>query len=449
MKHLVYIALGVMLFSSCGLHKEYTEKVEIDKNLFGDSVQIDTVDTANIASIPWKEFYTDPKLQALISHALDNNQNLAISLKNIDKAQASLTASRMAYLPTFAFTPSAGVSKVGDNRLHNYTMPITAQWETDIFGTISNRKHQAEIAVQQAYDEYKAVKTALVSNIASAYYDLIMLDRQLEISRETIKIWENGLNMMHSLYESGHYYSPAIAQQEASIEGLKINVVNLEDDVRKTENALCLLLGDTPHAIERGEFAQFEMPEIVKIGVPAQLLQNRPDVHSAERAIAMAFYGVQEAKGEFYPHITLSGSLGWGKEAPNPGSFLMNFVSSIFQPLFQGGKLKANLKISETQLEQAELGFTQALLNAGNDVVTALQDCQASEKKSTHIKRQLECYEKAYNDTKELMKQGKANYLEVIRSQESLLYGQFLEVENRTNAITSLISLYTALGGGK
>ncbi|MDO4510700.1 MAG: TolC family protein [Bacteroidales bacterium] len=450
MKKLVYIALGMLLATtSCGLHKEYTSNVKVDNHLFGDSVQIDTLDTANIAAIPWKEFYTDPKLQALISHALDNNKDLAISLKNIDKAQASLTASRMAYLPTFAFSPSAGVNKIGDNRLHNYTMPITAQWELDIFGSITNRKQQAKVALEQAYDEVKAVKTALISNVASAYYDLVMLDRQVEISRETIDLWENGLGMMKSLFESGHYYSTALTQQEASIEGLRINLLNLQDDIRKTENALCLLMGDTPHAIERGSFQDFAMPEVVKVGVPAQLLQNRPDVHSAERAIAMAFYGVQGAKAEFYPHVTLSGSLGWGTEAANPAKFLMSFVSSLFQPLFQGGKLRANLKISEAQLEQAQIGFYKALLTAGNEVVNALQDCQMTEKKHSHVKKQLECYTKAFNDTKDLMKNGKASYLEVIRTQESLLYGQFSEVENRTNAITSLIALYTALGGGK
>lgn len=441
--------MSLSLFSSCGLYKEYKSDVAVDKNLFGESVKVDTLDTTNIASIPWKEFYTDPKLQTLISHAIDNNKNLAISLKNIDKAQASLKASRMAYLPTFAFTPSAGVSKIGDNRLHNYTMPVTAQWELDVFGSITNKKRQAEVAVEQANDEYQAVRTTLIANIASAYYDLIMLDRQLVISEETLKIWEEGLKMMKALYESGHYYSPAISQQEASIEGLKINVVNLKDDIRKTENVICLLLGDTPHAIERGDFYGFTMPEVVKIGVPAQILQNRPDVRSAERSLAMAFYGVQSAKADFYPHITLSSSLGWGVEGGSPANFVFNFVSNIFQPIFQSGKLKANLKISEVEQEQAKLGFAQAMLNAGNEVVNALQDCNTAEEKDAHIQRQLECYQRAYNDTQELMKNGKANYLEVIRAQESLLYGQFLEVENRTNAITSLISLYTALGGGK
>lgn len=433
---------SALMLSSCSLYKNYESEATVSPSLYGDQL---VGDSASLASLPWNEFYTDAHLVQLIQHGLDNNNNIGVAELNITKAKESLRAARMAYLPTVSLSPSVEFSSAGKTTSNSYAVALNGQWQIPSLGTIASRSKQAQVASEQAADQAQAIKTALVGNIAAEYYNLLMLDRELAIYHETIGLWNEALESMKALFESGMCNSPAIAQLEASIEELKINVIDIEHSIYTTESALCMLVGDPTHNIERGTFSEFTMPAVVETGVPALLLKNRPDVRAAERSMAIAYYATQQSRAAFYPGANLSASLGWGF---NPGKFLTDVLGSIAAPVFQAGKLQANLNISKAEQEQARLMFAEALLKAGNEVVDAMYSCKSADKKAAHIKRQIELNGEAVASTRELMNNGKVNYLEVLQAQQSLLQSQMLEVQNRTNGITSMISLYTALGGG-
>lgn len=440
-RHIIYITAVAAMMSGCSLYKDYDPAVTVRSDLYGAQV---TEDTVSMASLHWNEFYTDSHLQAIIQHALDNNPSVKIAQLNITKAQASLKASRMAYLPTVGLSAVDQFNSSGKSTSNSFCVAAVGQWSIPSLGAIPNRKKQAEVLVEQAMTEQQAVKTSLVNNVAAEYYNLLMLDRQLVLTRQTIGLWNEALTTMRALYDVGMYYSPAVTQMEASIEELQVNMVDLEQSIHSTEVALCLLMGDVPHEVERGSLDDFTMPRILETGVPAMLLQHRPDVRQAERDMAVAYYSTQIARSAFYPGVDLKASLGWGFDVKQ---FVSELVGSVFAPVFQSGKLKANLKISEAEQEQARLAFEKTLLKAGNEVATAMYDCKVASRKEQHIRRQIELYDDAVKGTKVLMNNGKANYLEVIQSQESLLSAQMQEIENRASGINALINLYTALGG--
>ncbi len=442
MKHIIYILVAGALLSSCSLYKNYTPEATIPDDLYGNMA---TGDSLSMGMLPWNEFYTDANLQALIQHALDNNNNVAVAELNITKAKEALRAARLAYLPSVSLSPSIEFCSAGKNTSHSYATALNVQRQIPSIGTIANRRKQAQVMEEQAADQSQAVKTALVGNIAAEYYNLLMLDRQLEVYNQTIDLWNEALVSMRALFESGKFYSPAINSLEASIEELKINVIDIQHSIYTTESAICMLTGDATHTIKRGTFEDFSMPRIVETGVPALMLKNRPDVRAAERNLAIAYYATQQARAAFYPGANLSANLGW---AFNPTKFVSDLVGSLSAPIFSAGKLQANYNITEAEQEQARRMFAETLLQAGNQVVDAMYSCQSVDKKADHIKRRIELNADALASTKELMNTGRVNYLEVLKAQEALLSAQMLEVQNRTNGITSMISLYTALGGG-
>ena len=184
--------------------------------------------------------------------------------------------------------------------------------------------------------------------------------------------------------------------------------------------------------------------------MPAALLENRPDIQIADQALAEAFYNTQAARSAFYPKLSLQGILGWGNNSgviPNPGALLFNALASLTQPIFAQGKLRATLKISKLTQEDLQRKYVQTVINAGNQVNEALADCQAAKDKDAYYKRQVEVLEDAYTGTHELMDAGKANYLEVLTAQETLLSAQMNEASNLYEGSRALIALYIALGG--
>ncbi len=214
----------------------------------------------------------------------------------------------------------------------------------------------------------------------------------------------------------------------------------------------CQLLAVAPKHIGRSRWNTYELPQRISTGVPAQLLENRPDIKVADYALEAAFYNTQEARAAFYPKVSLQGILGWtnnaGSTVINHGGMLLSAALSLMQPIFAQGKLKANLKISKLSQEDIAQQYVQTVINAGNQVNEALADCQAAQEKDVYYKRQIEVLQDAYDGTHELMDNGKASYLEVLSAQEGLLGAQISEATNLYNGSRALIALYIALGGG-
>ena len=462
----IFIAAAVsLLLTSCGLFKKYEQQTETPANVFGTTQDVTTAEgSTSIAQMSWREFFTDPQLQQLIEQALANNTDLNSARIAVEKSEASLKMAKMAYLPALYFSPQGSLSKFDNNPWAKaYDLPLQLSIDIDVFGGITNKKRAAKAVLLQAQMREEAVRSNLVSTVAQQYYLLQVLDLQLDILNQTDDLWKASLETQKSLWENGKAYSTAVNQMESSYLNVKTQIVETRRFIRSVENNICTLLAITPQHINRSKWgnsplyhseSQSDMfdTKFLKIGVPASMLEMRPDIRMANFAMEEAFYNTNAARAAFFPSITLSGTLGWtnsgGGIVADPGKLLLNFVGQLLQPIFARGKLRANYKISKLTEEDLQKKYVQTIINAGNQVNEAMADCQDAREKNAFYHRQVEVLHEAYKGTHELMDNGKASYLEVLTAQESLLNAQLNEAMNMYDGAQAVIALYIALGGG-
>ena len=452
MNKIIVLTTATALLSSCGIYTKYQPAETTPDNLYGEEVAVD--DTTNFGNVNWRELFTDPQLQALIEQGLQNNTDLRSAQLQIEEAEAALMSAKLAFLPSFALSPQGTISSFdGGKATKTYTLPVTASWELDIFGRLRNAKQQAKALYAQSKDYQQAVRTQLIAGIANVYYTLLMLDEQLAISQQTEEAWKETVASTRALMDAGLANEAATSQMEAAYYSVQTSILDLKEQINQVENSLALLLAETPRRYERGKLADQRLPEDVAVGVPMQMLSNRPDVRAAERSLEQAFYATNQARAAFYPSIVLSGSAGWtnsaGSMIVNPGKFLASAVGSLTQPLFNKGQIMAQYRIAKAQQEEASLSFQQALLNAGSEVNDALVACQTSKAKTLLFEKQIQSLEKALESTSLLMEHGTTTYLEVLTARQSLLSAQLSQTANRFTEIQSVINLYQALGGGR
>lgn len=449
MKNIFLIVLAAISMSSCSLYKTYQRpQMQVD-SLYRDTPQ----DTVTMAQMSWRELFTDTKLQTLVEQGLEQNTDLRIAQLRVTEAQATLQTARLAYIPSVAFAPQGTISSFDNSKAtQSYQLALSANWELDIFGKMTNTKRGAAAAVQQSEAYRQAVQTQLVATISNYYYTLLMLDSQAEISRQTAFNWEENVKTMRAMMQAGMTNEAAVSQATANSIAVKSALLSLEQQINSVENSLSVLLGQSPQAIERGKLSTQEFPSKLYAGVPLQLLSNRPDVRQAEYALAQSFYATNRARAAFYPNISLSGSGGWvngaGQAIVNPAKLLLSAIGSLTQPIFNKGINTAQLKIAKAQQEEASLTFQQSLFNAGADVNDALVQWQTARKQIVLDAEQIAALEKALKSTKLLMQYGTTTYLEVLTAQQGLLQAQLNQVSNRFNEIQGVINLYHSVGGG-
>ena len=453
MKKIILMSAAALTLSSCGIYKKYQPATTVPDQLYGEELSAAT-DTASFGNLTWKEVFTDPYLQTLIDSALVRNTDMQTAHLKIKEAEAALLSARLAYVPSLNFTPQGTVSSFdGGKASQTYSIPVAASWEIDIFGKLTNAKRQALAGYEQTKEYAQAVKTQLVAGVANTYYTLLMLDAQYEIAVETETAWKASVETTRAMKEAGMVTEAALAQTEATYYSVCTTVHDLKEQINQAQNSLCLLLAETPRTIERGKLAGQQFPESFSVGIPLQMLSNRPDVRSAEQSLAQAFYGTNAARAAFYPTITLSGSAGWTNSAGgmivNPGKFLASAVASLTQPLFNRAANIAQLRIAKAQQEEAQLAFEQTLLNAGVEVNEAVDQYQTAPNKANLYEKQVAALETAATSTQLLMQHGNTTYLEVLTAQQSLLSAQLNQVANRFTEIQGIITLYQALGGGR
>ena len=453
MKKILLLTAATVLLGSCGIYNRYKPVEEVPDDLYGDNVTL-TGDTMNLGDMHWKDVFTDPCLQSLIEQGLQNNTDYQSAQLRVKEAEASLLSAKLSFLPSFAFSPQGGVSSFDSHKATwTYQVPVAASWELDIFGRMRNAKKQAQALYAQSEDYKQAVCTQLIAGIANTYYTLLMLDEQLDLSRQTAEAWKETVASARALMSAGQYDEAGVSQMEATYYSVQTSVLDLKEQINQAENSMALLLAETPRHYERGRLSEQVLPESLAVGIPVQMLSNRPDVRSAERSLEAAFYATNQARSNFYPNITLSGSVGWTNDAGtmivNPGKFLASAIGSLTQPLFGRGQNIANLKIAKAQQEEAELGFTQALLNAGVEVNDALTAYQTSREKTVLYEKQVASLKKALRSTSLLMEHGNRTYLEVLTARQTLLNAELTQVANRFAEIQSVVNLYQALGGGR
>lgn len=451
MKRLIFLSIvACLLLTGCGIYGKYSRPdMEIEAQYHHME---NTADTATIASLSWREFFTDTCLQALIEQDLQWNTDLQIARLKVEEAEAVLMNARLSYLPALSLSPEAGIGRYVGNTSITYHIVASASWELDIFGKNTNAKQGASTALDGSRDYAQAVRTRLIATIANSYYTLLMLDSQLNIGERTLGNWGKSIHTLEALKRGGETNDAAVLQAHANRMTLESSVLALRKSIADTENSLVALLALPSQRITRGTLSEMTFPESVSAGIPIQLLANRPDVRQAERNLAQAFYATNAARAAFYPTVTLSGVLGWtnngGGAILNPGHWLLNAIGSLTQPLFNKGANIANLKIAEARQEEAKLQFRQSLLDAGKEVNDALVQCQTSKRQIELGDQQITTLHETVRKTELLMRHSPTTYLEVLTAQQSLLDAQQRLSQYRFDNIQGFINLYHALGGG-
>jgi len=458
MKKLLTIMSATLLLSSCGLYNKYERPDVNTTGLVRDTASVsDTLavrDTANFGNLPWREVFTDPQLQALIEQGLENNVDLLNAALNVKMVEAQLTAAKLAFVPSFTFSPQGTLSSWdGSKTTKTYSLPVQASWSLDLFGNLLSQKRSAQTALLATKDYQLVVKTQVIANIANMYYTLLMLDRQLEIVNEMSGVTKETWDMMKGLKElSAGYNSTSVSSAEANYYSVLAQAADLKRQIRETENSLSLMLGQSAQAIKRGRLEDQNLPSKFSTGIPLQMLNNRPDVHYAEMSLAQCFYNVQTARSRFYPSITISGSGAFtnssGAGIVNPGKWLLSAVGSLVQPLFMNGQLIAGLKVAKAEQEQAYNTWQNAVLQAGNEVSNALVLYNTSDERSRLEQKQVAALRRAVEDTKMLYHDRSSNYLEVITAETNLLNAELTKVADDFYKMQAVVNLYQALGGG-
>lgn len=443
-RYIILLFAGLLLLPGCNLYKKYESTATVQDNIMGDVVN--PQDTTSMGDLSWRDVFKDPLLQQLIETAFVNNTNMRTAQLSIEQAQNEVMSAKWGYAPTLAFAPNASYGYQSGAGSYNVQLPLRASWQLGIFGQTRSKIRSAKAKLAYDEDYRQAVQVDLAANVANYYYSLVMLDRQLKISEETEKLYEASYETTQALYQAGTYNSPAVYEMQASLESLRASIVDLRNSIVSTEAALCLLLAEPPHHIERSSFDAFEMPEQLHLGLPVRLLDARPDVRMAERNVEMAYYSTQQARQNFYPSLSIDGLIGYAGTF-NALGLIADAVGSLAQPIFQGGQLKAQLRNAKADQEKARLEFAYTLYNAGSEVYKYKKACETAEEKAGHIDIRVNALQEAYDATTELMNHGSTTYLEVLTAQESLLSAQLSQVENQYEMIQALINLYTALGG--
>jgi len=440
MKKTILILSVVIMFTNCAIYKKYSrpENISTDQ-LYGN---VEKADTTTMADISWREFFTDPYLQAYIEQGLSNNIDIHLAAERITQAELALQSAKLAFIPSFSFEPQIGSSL--DTKF-SYALPIKASWEIDIMARNINAKRRAEVNAEYNRLYHRSVQTALVSAIANNYYTLLMIDAQLRVSRATSKSWKDNVRTMKAMKEAGMTNEAGISRTEANSCSVDASVFDLELKLVQAQNSFALLLGVTPQNFPRGELNGIDFKQELFIGVPAQLLARRPDVQQAEQELKLAFYNTNIAHAELYPSLTITGE---GAFKGNPAAWALGFVGKLIQPIFNAGANRANYKIAQSKQREAALNFQYKLLEAGNEVNTYLAQCRAARSKTELRIRQVETLKRSVYSTRQLMSHSEATYLEVLTAQQALLSAQLQQISDRFEGIQGVINLYRALGGG-
>lgn len=455
MKKLFPIVLAVTLLSSCQLYKNYERPADIiTDGIYGD---MQTAGDNSLGDLRWRDIFTDPKLQTLIERGLQNSDMKNADLR-IQEADYALKCAKLAYIPSFYFKPNGTVSQTWDPWNRNdymasktYSLPVSMSWQVGSIGSLRNNKKKAEVSREQLRNAKQAIQAQLVASIASMYYNLCMLDEQRLLTKQTEENWGKYLKMQQQLMNAGQSNMAAVASIEATYYSIQTSVVSIDNNIHAFENALATLLGETQFHIDRNSLASFQAPAICSTGLPITILDRRPDVRDAEYKLATAFYDKNIALSSFFPQLNLSATGQFTNLAGgvvNPGVFIGQAIGTLTQPLFENGRIRAQYKISQAEMEIASNNFQQAVIKAGNEVNLAMDDIYVSRIMQELIDKQVTSLSKALDATQKLYQNTGTNYLNVITAQNSLLSAQMSQISNRMDAITATINLYQALGGG-
>lgn len=460
-KIIVISSLIAFSLQSCFVAKDYERPNEVLLTEASYRTAESISDSTSLATLSWRELFTDPVLVGHIEEGLNNNIDLQIALQHMEAAQAYYRQGKVGYLPSLSlqgqvthqeFSGNSQQGALFDGGLTQYDLTGTLGWEADIWGKIRSDKRAAEAGFLQTSAAQQAIKTRLVSSIASMYFQLLTLDAQKEILERTVENRIHSLETTKALKEAGVLTEVAVQQTQAQLLNAQGLLVDLNRDLTLLENSFSILLGSEPGPIARASFDDQVLVPHLKTGYPAQLLSNRPDVAAAEFRLIEAFELTNVARSNLYPTVGLSVSGGFQSleldQLLNANSLFATLVGNIVQPLFNRRQLNTQFEVAETQQEIAYLQFKQSLLTAAREVSDAMYDYQAASEKEVLKEQELEALTLATRYAEDLLDNGMANYLEVLTARESALNAEVQVTTTRLQQLLAVVELYRSLGGG-
>ena len=455
----VSMLVAVCLLSGCktysSYHSDSTANVILKEQL--NAAGVSTADSvAGNLPADWREAFTESRLAALIDEALLHNSDLQTAHLQVQAAKASLRSAKGELFPAVGLTASKSNSRFKNDEFKStssgYNLGAEASWEIDAFGRMRNAKRAAAATVEEQMAYEQAVRTELIATVATAYYQLEMYDAQIADTRSIIKSWEESIATQRVLLSVGEATSDDVDQSEAAKLEAESTLEELLLQLRQAENALCAVLGRPCQHIERDSLGSscIAINSIPSISIRA--LARRPDVRQAEAALKAAFYATNEARAALYPSLSLSGSIGWTNDAGeivSPAGLLMNALGSLTQPLFQGGRLRAEVQRAKAEQEAAKVAFRQTVLEAGREVNDIMATEQYARRAISLSEQQVEKLSHIADASKMRMQyEEDVNYLQVLLARQALLEARLQLLTHRYEMIDAHIQLYKALGGG-
>jgi outer membrane protein, multidrug efflux system len=444
--------LAALAITACKVTKPYHRA----ENIAGNGLYRDTTitDTTTIANIPWQQFFADTPLQRLIAEGVRNNLDLGIAVARIHEAEANFRQSKEAFYPSLLANASGGIQKnPGIPSTQTYEAYLTSSWQVDLWGKLRSTK-KAQLAALLESEAYRRdVQTQLVTSIATDYYALQAYDEQLRITLATVDNRKEDVTTTKALKDADVLTGAAVMQSQAGLYSVEVTIPDIHQNIRQTENAICLLLGRNPSAIARDSLYNTPPNTDLRMGLPIQLLANRPDVQQAEFQLRYYTELTNVARTYFYPALTITGEGGLSSNNLanffNASALFGNLVGGLTQPIFQNGLNRQRLEVAKGQEQEFLLTFEKTLLTAGQEVSDALFNYQTATDKIDTREKEIHFLQKSVDFTKELMKaDAKANYTDVLTSEQNLLAAQLEGVDDRLQQLQAVVTLYSALGGG-
>ena len=457
---LLVVTVLLLLLQSCFVAKNYEQPVmkEVDKLYRTEMVSSDTVSLANLS---WEMLFTDRFLKGYIEKGLQNNLDIRIAIQQVIAAEAYLKQGKAGYLPTINTRATITHQELSRNSqfgsffngaIDQYEFSTNLSWEADVWGKIRSNRRATRASYLQSVAAHKAVKTRLISEISSTYYQLLALDTQYAITQQTIDNRARSLETIQALKEAGNVTQVAVDQTAAQLYNAQSLLVDLEKTLFRTENAFAILLGQPAQDIERSSLEEQAIENELSIGVPALLLRNRPDVMAAEYNFASTFELTNVARSNFYPSLTLSATGGFQSlefdKWFSTGSLFAAIIGGLAQPILNKRQIRTQFEVAQAQQEQSLLNFKKTVLIAGQEVSDALFEYNAESEKYQFRQKEVIALRQAEANSEILLNNGFGTFLDLLTTRQAALRAELNIIDTRLNQLQAVISLYRALGGG-
>ncbi|MCK9619610.1 MAG: efflux transporter outer membrane subunit [Methylobacter sp.] len=429
---------------------------------------------SSIANINWREYFADTHLQKLIDTAISNNIDLQMALQRIEVSRSSVKLANGALLPKVDLNIGAGIRKFGlytmdgagnasteitpgqivPENLPDYYVGLQSSWEVDIWGKLRNQRKSAVSHYLSSIEGTNFVISNLVADVAIYYNELLALDNELEIIRQTLLKQQEALDVIVLQKEAGRTNELAVQQFKAQLLSTRILEKNTLQQITETENKINFLLGRYPQPIQRIKEVLFkEMPQQISSGVPSQLLANRPDVREAEFQIEASKFDLKAAKAAFYPNFNITASFGFQAFNPeflfsSPASIAYSVMGTLVAPLINMNALKAHFNTAKANQLTAMHNYQKTILNGYIEVANELSNIQNLQQINALKKQQSDVLKQSVETSNELFKYARASYLEVLIAQQSALQSNLELINVIKRQRISTINVYKALGGG-